>query len=173
QLERRADPPDQAGELPDLLVPEPARGLVEQQQARARSEGAGELDPLHRPERQPGRRTAGDALEPELREQLLRGPLAARMPSDLDVLEHRHAREELDVLERPRDAPADDPVGRRSQQALAGEGDLARIRAVQAGDQVEERRLAGAVRADQPGNLALLDREPDVVDGDDAAEPLP
>src|SRR5438094_147025 len=123
------------------------------------------------------RRALGD-LAPEVEdvdavgEDLLGGPLAARMASDLDVLEHRHAREELDVLERPRDAPADDPVGRRSQQALAGEGDLARIRAVQAGDQVEERRLAGAVRADQPGNLALLDRERDVVDGDDASEPL-
>src|SRR5690349_12160956 len=136
QLERRADPPDQAGELPDLVVAEAAGGLVEQQQARAGSESPGELDPLHRPEGQPGRRSPRDALEPELREQLLRRPVAARMTSDLDVLEHRHAREELDVLERPRDAPADDPVGRRSQQALAGEGNLARIRAIETGDQI-------------------------------------
>ncbi len=37
---------------------------------------------------------------------------------------------------------------------------------------VEERRLAGAVRADQPDALALLDREVEVVEGDDAGERL-
>ena len=41
-----------------------------------------------------------------------------------------------------------------------------------AGDQVEQRRLAGAVRADQPDDLALRDRERHVVDGAHAAERL-
>src|SRR5262249_36889176 len=48
QLERRSDPPDQARELPDLLVAEPAGGLVEQQQPRSRGGGPGEHDPHHR-----------------------------------------------------------------------------------------------------------------------------
>src|SRR5205085_7182654 len=75
-----------------------------------------------------------------------------------------------DVLERPRDPLADDPMRRGAEQALAVERDLARVRPVEPGDQVEERRLAGAVRADQPADLAALDAERDVVDGDDAAE---
>ena len=41
-----------------------------------------------------------------------------------------------------------------------------------AGDQVEHRALAGAVRADQAEDLAGLDRERQVVDGDQAAELL-
>ena len=66
---------------------------------------------------------------------------------------------------------ADDPVRRRAQQALAVEGDLALVRLVQPGDQVEERRLARAVRADQADDLALAGVKRDVVDGDDPAEP--
>ena len=38
---------------------------------------------------------------------------------------------------------------------------------------VEERRLAGAVRADQRDDRAARDREVDVVRGDEAAELLP
>ena len=99
------------------------------------------------------------------------GPGApARVRSDEDVLEHRHRREELDVLERSRDAAPDDPVRRRAEQALAVERDLAGLRAVEASDHVEGSRLAGAVRADQAGDLALLHLERDVVQRDDAAE---
>src|SRR5256885_8507060 len=40
-----------------------------------------------------------------------------RMRADEDVLEDRHGREELDVLERARDAQADDPARRRAQRS--------------------------------------------------------
>ena len=63
------------------------------------------------------------------------------------------------------------PVRRRAQQALAVEDDLALVRLVEPRDQVEERRLAGAVRADQADDLALAHVERDVVDRDDPAEP--
>ena len=53
---------------------------------------------------------------------------------------------------------------------LAVEDDPARGRLVDAADQVEDRRLAGAVRADDREDLALLHVEADVVDGVDAAE---
>ena len=49
---------------------------------------------------------------------------------------------------------------------------LARGRLVDAGQHVEEGRLAGAVRADQADDRAARDREVDVVDGDEAAELL-
>ena len=92
------------------------------------------------------------------------------MRADEHVVEHGHRPEELDVLERARDAAPDDAVRRRVQQALAVEVELARVGLVEPRDHVEERRLAGAVRADQPDDLALLDVERDVVDRDDAAE---
>ena len=41
---------------------------------------------------------------------------------------------------------------------------------IDAADQVEDRRLAGAVRADDREHLALLDLEADRIDGADAAE---
>ena len=50
-----ADPADQLAERLDLLVVEPAGRLVEQEQAGPCDEGAGELDPLERAERKPGR----------------------------------------------------------------------------------------------------------------------
>ena len=52
------------------------------------------------------------------------------------------------------------------------ERDLAAGRVEDAGDDVEERRLAGAVGPDQADDRALRDREVDVVDGDQAAEAL-
>ena len=58
----------------------------------------------------------------------------------------------------------------RAQQALSREVELARVGPVEPRDHVEERRLAGAVRADQADDLPLLDVERDVVDRDDAAE---
>jgi hypothetical protein len=62
-------------------------------------------------------------------------------------------------------------VRRRAQQALAVERDLARVRLVEARDQVEERRLAGAVRADQADDLALATSSVTSSTRHDPAEP--
>jgi hypothetical protein len=48
--------------------------------------------------------------------------------------------------------------------------DRALIRPKIAGDEVEERRLAGAVRADDAGDFVLAEREVDAVDGGQRAE---
>jgi hypothetical protein len=93
------------------------------------------------------------------------------MRADQNVVQNGHRPEELDVLERARDAAPDHAVRRRSQQALAGERERAGIGLVQARDDVEQRRLAGPVRPDQADDLPLLYVQRDVVDGDDAAEP--
>ena len=79
---------------------------------------------------------------------------ASRVRADEDVLEHGHRREELDVLERPRDPAADDAVRRRVQQRLPSKIELAGVGPVEPRDHVERRRLAGAVRADQADDLA-------------------
>ena len=52
------------------------------------------------------------------------------------------------------------------------EDDLAPSRLSAPGDEVERRRLARAVRADQADDLAWPNREADVVDRDEAAECL-
>src|SRR5262249_3776640 len=115
----------------------------------------------------------GDAGEADKVEQVARPLLAAALQADEDVLENRHRPEDVDVLERAGDAAPHDRVRRLAQEALAREDDRARVGLVEAGDQVEERRLAGAVRPDQPDDLAGLDVERHVVDGDDAAETPP
>src|SRR5438128_9097679 len=51
------------------------------------------------------------------------------------------------------------------------EPDAAAAWLVEAGDAVEHRGLAGAVRADQRGDVAALRREAQVVDRNKAAEP--
>src|SRR5207247_9775552 len=66
--------------------------------------------------------------------------------------------------------PPSDPDLPHPRDRLGGEDDRPRVRPEEAGDQVEERRLAGAVGADQPGDGALLDLQRARVDGDDAAE---
>ena len=93
------------------------------------------------------------------------------MRADEQVLEHGHVLEEHDVLEGARDSESHDPVRRRSSQVLAVEEDAAAVRAIEPRDQIEERRLSGAVRPDQPDDLSLLQRKRDVGEGDDAAEP--
>jgi hypothetical protein len=86
------------------------------------------------------------------------------------VLEHGHGAERLRDRVRAPDAPAA-PVVRRGRADLrTEEADRARIRAQVAGDQVEERGLAGAVRADDADELAARDREAQVVDDPERAE---
>ena len=94
------------------------------------------------------------------------------MHPDEDVLECGHVLEEPDVLEGAADPALGDRVRRLPRQVLTGEDDLPLRRLVHAGDHVEERRLAGAVRADQADDRALRDHEVDVRHGDEAAELL-
>ena len=95
------------------------------------------------------------------------------MHADEHVLERRHLCEEPDVLERPPDPELDDRVRGLPDDLGAVEHDRAGRRHVDAGDLVEERRLAGAVRPDQRDDRAARDREVDVVGRDEAAELLP
>ena len=75
-------------------------------------------------------------------------------------------------LEGAADAAIDDAVRRAARDLVALEADRARGRRQRAGEHVEDRALARAVRADQAEDLALLDLERHVVDGGEAAEAL-
>ena len=50
--------------------------------------------------------------------------------------------------------------------------DAAAVGSLEAGDEVEERGLAGAVVADEADDASGWDVQVDVVDGDDPSEPL-
>ena len=77
----------------------------------------------------------------------------------------------LGVLKGSRDAEARALLHGGACQVLVTEGDAARVDGVVAGDEIEQRGLAAAVRADQAVDLAGLDVERHVVNGDDTAEP--
>ena len=98
--------------------------------------------------------------------------MAAQMRAERDVLEHGHVGDQLDVLERARDAAPDDALRRRLLDPLPLRRDLAAVGGQHAGDQVEHRALAGAVRTDQRDDLGRADVERHVVDGNHAAELL-
>ena len=158
-----ANTQDEVAELFHLLVVEATGRLVEQEETRLRGQRPRDLDPLLDPVGQGGRALVGSWPQTDVVEQgarLLLPELSATcMGADEDVLEHRHRREQVDVLERACNPAFDDPVRRCLQQRLAVEGEFAVVRRVQAGDDVERCRLASAVRPDQAGDLARLDVE--------------
>ena len=98
------------------------------------------------------------------------GPL--RVAREQDVLEHRHVPEELRDLEGAGHALRRDLVRPQAVHAPAVEMDLARVEAVEAGEDVHGGGLAGAVGADQPADLAAGQRQREPVHRDHAAEPL-
>ena len=79
-------------------------------------------------------------------------------------------REEREVLEGARDPAPDDLVRRNPEEVVAVEDDAPPFGLVEPRDDVERGRLAGAVRPDQPDDLALLGRERHVVERENAAE---
>src|SRR5207248_5905421 len=96
----------------------------------------------------------------------------AEVGGDRHVLEDRELPERTRDLEGPRDAPVADRVGREAGQLLTEEDDRARRSPERAGDAVEHRGLAGAIRADQAEDLALHDLERDRVERGEAPEVL-
>src|SRR5205823_2058793 len=99
------------------------------------------------------------------------GPRPA-VRADQHVLGHGHLIEEALVLERASDAEAGDPMGGEADELPAAvvERDPAGRRRVDAGDQVEDGRLSGAVGPDEADDLALLHLEAEIVYGPEAAE---
>jgi hypothetical protein len=88
------------------------------------------------------------------------------------VLEHGHLLEQPQVLERARDAAQRGAARIDAGERLAAQLDRAGVGREVAGDQVEQRGLAGAVRTDQRGDDAGRQVEVDVVRRDHAAEAL-
>jgi hypothetical protein len=82
--------------------------------------------------------------------------------SDLDVLANGEIVEQLGALPRSGEAALRAGVRRQTCEVTAVELDAAAV-ANEAGDGVDEGRLAGAVRADQADQLPIVDGEVDVL----------
>ena len=92
------------------------------------------------------------------------------MQADLNVILHRHGVEQTNVLEGTSDAHAVDLVDRLARGVLTVEQDGAVRGLVYLGEQVEDRGPAGAVGANETGDLGLADGQAKVVNSLKAAE---
>ena len=131
-----------------------------------------ELDPREQLQRSIARAALGSAVLWQ-REQQARGAVV-QMPvhAHHDVFQQRHLLEDADVLERACDAHLRDLVRLSADQVLAIERERPARGCEQAGDQIEHRRLAGAVRADQTEDAALRHVNVDVLQDRQAAKAL-
>ena len=87
------------------------------------------------------------------------------------ILARRHFGKQRGDLEGARNAEPADLVACQAGDRMAGEPDRARARPDRAGDDVEQRRLARAVGADDGAHLAFLDAHGDLVERDQGAIP--
>jgi hypothetical protein len=98
--------------------------------------------------------------------------LVARLDPEHDVLGDRHHRDEHEVLVHHADPALDRVLRRAERDALAVEDDLTLVGLREPVEDVHQRRLAGAVLAEQRVNLAAAKVEVDVVVGDGAGKDL-
>jgi hypothetical protein len=166
-------------------------GLVEDQELSAGPEGARHREQPLLAGGQRGCRRVGEmteahhcevlervAVEPRQRaprrsppdEPMAHAGAAARRARGHDVLADRHAPQDLGALERPREAAGVDAVGGEPVDALPAQPHFAGVGAQRARDDVEQGRLAGAVRPDQRQHFAGAHVERHVVECPQPAE---
>ena len=92
--------------------------------------------------------------------------------ADEHVLEHAHVRERLGDLEGTADPRAAAVLPREAGDVLVVERDPTRVGPIHAGDQIEQRGLAGAVRPDDAQRFSVVQLHAQVVDDLHAAERL-
>ena len=175
----RAQDPEQ---LERLLRRQHRRRLVEDQDLGAAEEGLQDLDPLLLADadvldagvRVDGElERLGDLLDALFGRVLVEEHLLARgLDSEHDVLGDRHHRDQHEVLVHHADPEVDRVAGRAHLDRLAVDQDLALVRPVEAVEDVHQRRLPGAVLAEQRVHLAAAQVEVDVVVRDHAGEAL-
>ena len=173
----------------------PADGSSSSRTRRVGGEHAGQLDDAAGAGRQVAGGGAGVATEAELLDELVdprghdalgvggrgqaqrRGDEPVAAAAEVTVERHRQGldhverREQAGLLERPGRARARrGRPGASDEMSTPSRSTASRVGLGEAGDQVEQRRLAGAVVADEPDDLAGAHVEVDAVDRDDAAE---
>src|SRR6266567_4919381 len=87
-----------------------------------------------------------------------------------DVLERGHVEKDLQVLERAPDAGSSEFVRRRAGKVTLAEDDAARARHIDAGQEVDQGRLARAVGTDDRMNRPGSGLPREIIDGAHSAE---
>ena len=152
--------------------------FVEQHQARRGGEHAGDLQPLAAGRAERTGALVGEWLKAGELDDLARvheRVAAMRMAqerADHHVVEHGHVLEGRRHLERAADAKPRVPFRRGARDILPREKNLPGARRHVAGQAIEKRRLAGAIRADQADDLVILNRNVGVRHGAEGAEGL-
>ncbi len=168
--------PNELGEISGLLSIHPCRWFVQQEDARLRRQSTGNLQLALKSIRQRGcwdpmqiRQTERGQM---LKRSLLNRPLlpeerrgaedglpetgtTAHALGSAHVVQHRHSREEPDVLERPRDAERRYLVRRQPRDLAAVKHNPPRGGPQEPGDHIEQCGFTRPVRADHPENLSL------------------
>ena len=165
--------------------------LVEHEQLGLGRDGAGDLDQPLDAVRQAGRRPVRELLQTQQPEgvhrALARGLLLLALAGEAEavrqhagvlvpvaahehVLERAHVAEDAQVLERARHARPRRLGGRQPGDVRALEEHASLGHGLQPAHDVEQRGLAGAVRADERGDLAFAHFHAHVVHGLEAAE---
>ena len=163
------DGAEPATERDALGAVEPGGRFVEQHELRAARECARDADELALSLRELGRPGRGDVGEPEQVERVLDGgfavpargeqvsqrpPPGAAIRRGAEVLAHGEVVEQLDGLERADQSEPRPAMRRHAPQVASVEHHPAlRLREV-ARQRVDARRLAGAVRSDEPHQRA-------------------
>src|SRR6516164_760741 len=154
----------------EIIVAEPGKRFVEQDQSRLRRERAGEL---HQPQFaicQPAGQCIGAGAEPDPvergRRHTPRGAIVSstHKSADSNVFEHGHPRERAHDLKGAADAEAAYPVWPQPHEIIAGKADTAALGRQKTVDDIEERCLAGAVRADDAVKPARRHAQIDTVE---------
>jgi hypothetical protein len=165
-----------------LLEVHPGHRLIEQQELRLHRQRPAELDPLLHAVGQAAHGRVADRLDLEEIDDLLderavrqllapgateidrlleRGRLHLEDAAGHQIVERGHAPEQGDVLEGAPDAVERGLMRAHPALRLALVGDGALLGLIEAVDDVEHRRLAGAVGPDDRPDLALHDVEAD------------
>ena len=151
------------------------RRLVEEQERRVGHQGPADRAHLllaagHRPRLlRLALGQAGEEREHAVEVLLQAGLGLALEGAHLEVLEHRHPREELAALRGLRDAAGDDVVRRVVGDVLAAEADPAAAWMVEPVDRPQRRRLARTVRAEQRHDLPVPHLQGDALERMDRA----
>ena len=167
---------DHRHDVADLRRVQAGQHLVEQQQLRLGRQRPRQLQPLAAGDGQRIGRPVEHVGETDLARHLFgggkRGLARAmmQMRADPDVLAHRQPGEGLHDLEGAGDAAPRQPMRRLAGDVLAAIAHSAVARLEEAGDDGEQRGLAGAIGADERGDAALRRRKRHAVDRQQSAE---
>jgi hypothetical protein len=115
----------------------------------------------------------GELAHAALSAVLVQEDAVPRLDAEDDVLRDGEDRNEHEVLVHHPDARLDRVARGTEDDRLPAQEDLAGVGLVEAVQDVHQRRLAGAVLAEERVHLALADVERDIVVGEDTRELLP